>query len=545
MFASLATLACLPAHADEFANKVRALLAADQHPYLRTLRITREREALTGAYTANDFRPLWIHNREVSRQGVALLQTLRNAGEFGLRAEDYEGTQLIYHAIDLVTDASAPQSRWAELDVGISLAVSRMIRHLHFGRVDPKLAGFDLNKPRDALNSAQVLLALAGSNDVEASLSQAEPRFLHYRLLKIALRYYRVLAVDSELTALPKIKARSIKLGEAYEGASALRHLLVALGDLDKNITTSDAVLDAPLTAALQRFQQRHGLNADGALGRTTFAALTTPMPVRVRQLEYALERWRWLPDFDTPPIIVNIPQFRLFAFRTLHDRAEDMLQMDVIVGQTYPSHQTPVFAGEMQYMVFRPYWDVPPSIARNEMLPQIRATATYLDKNNLDIVSRTDPNGPALAPSTDTVAALTSGALRLRQRPGENNSLGLMKFMLPNHHNVYLHSTPTQRLFGESRRAFSHGCIRVADPVALAEHVLRNEKDKDGAPWTREKIIAATQHDNNRHVFLSKPIPVMIVYSSAMALEDGSVLFFEDIYGHDAKLKKLLAPSR
>jgi murein L,D-transpeptidase YcbB/YkuD len=538
---ALCALTCLTANADDFSAAAQSLLAADRHPYLRAARLDRERDTLQRAYAANQLQPLWVRNGEMTRQGVMMLQSLRNAGEFGLRAEDYEGTQLIYHAIDLITDPSAPPSRWAELDVGISLAAARMIRHLHFGRVDPRLAGFDLNKSRAAFDAARVLQTLATGDDIDSDLAQAEPPFLHYRLLKIALRYYRVLAVDDSLTALPTFKARSIKPGEPYDGVPALRRLLVALGDLNKDAATSDAILDETLTEALKRFQQRHGLTADGALGRTTFAALTTPLSSRVKQLEYALERWRWLPEFASPPIIVNIPQFRLFAFRTLGDRAADILQMDVIVGQTYPKYQTPVFSGEMKYLVFRPFWDVPSSILDEEMLPEIRANPAYFEQHNLEIVSGSDPNAPAIPSSPDAIEALTAGKLRLRQKPGDNNSLGLMKFMLPNSYNVYLHSTPAQKLFGESRRAFSHGCIRVADPVALAEHVLHNETDRDGQPWTRDKIVAALQSDDNRHVFLSKPIPVFIVYSSAMALEDGAVLFFDDIYGHDAKLKKLL----
>jgi len=538
---ALTVLAWPPAKADEFADAVQTLLTAERHPYLQQANLAAERSTLQTVYTAGSFKPLWLNNGELTRQGIMLLQALRGAGEFGLRAGDYKGNQLVYHAIDLITDAGAPAARWAELDVGMSLAAARMLRHLHFGRIDPHAAGFDLNKPRAAFDGAGLLQALSVSDDIDAELARAEPPFLHYRLLKIALRYYRLLAVEHELSALPTFKSRAIKPGEEYEGIPTLRRLLIAIGDLNEATLTSETVLDEPLVEALKRFQQRHGLAPDGALGRTTFAALSTPLASRVAQLEYALERFRWLPEFDTPPIIVNIPQFKLFAFRTTADRASDILQMDVIVGQAYPKHQTPVFAEDMKYLVFRPYWDVPSSILHNEMLPAIHANPTYLDRQNLEIVSSTNPNAPAVAPSPEAIAALAAGKLRLRQRPGENNALGLMKFMLPNSYNVYLHSTPAQRLFGESRRAFSHGCIRVSDPAALAEHVLRNEVGADDQPWTREQIVSAFQGNDNRHVFLSKPIPVVIIYSSALALENGSVLFFEDIYGHDAKLRTLL----
>ena len=521
--------------------ELEQLLARGKHPYLRHADFSHEQLALRSVYERSGNALLWLANGELTKSGVQVLQTLRAADEYGLRPDDYEGTQLIYHAIDLVTDRSAPASRWAELDLGITLAALRMATHLHYGRVDPRVAGFNLNAPRAPFDAAAIVSELTRSADPATEFARAEPNFFHYQLTKRALQQYRLLAIQSELTDLPAFKGRSVKPGEPYEGAAALRRLLIALGDLPNDATTSDVELDATLTAGLQQFQGRHGLTPDGAMGRSTFAALTTPLKKRVQQLELTLERWRWLPEFTAPPIIVNIPQFRLFAFRSTQDRAADILQMDVIVGQVYPKLRTPVFMADMKYVVFRPYWDVPPSILRNEMLPEIRKNPAYLTKHNLEIVSATDSEGAALATSPETLGRLDSNALRLRQLPGDDNSLGLIKFMLPNSHNVYLHSTPAHRLFKEPRRAFSHGCIRVSDPVALAEHVLSNQTEA----WSREQIEAAMQSTepgaNNRHVVLKKSIPVLIVYGTAIATENGQVLFFDDIYGHDAKLLQLL----
>jgi len=529
--------------ADEFAVHLQTALGV-KHPYLLDGDFTRDREAIQAAYARHD-GALWVRNGELTRQGATLIQVLRSVGEHGLREDDYEGTQLFYRAVEVITDRDALTTRWVDLDLGITIAAVRMIRHLHFGRIDPRAAGFKLATPRAPLDVSAVIAQLATSNDIEAVLVTIEPQFLHYRLLKSALQRYRLLAIDRELVELPQLAARSVKPGEIYTGSSKLRKLLIAFGDLPAAATGSDELFDATLSDGLKRFQQRHGLTADGALGRKTLLELRTPLAARVRQLELALERWRWLPELTEPPIIVNIPQFRLFAFRGPADHAADMREMDVIVGKTYPTTQTPAFTAELKYVVFRPYWDIPSSILVDEMLPAIRADADYLAKNNLEIVSSSDSNAVPVTPSPEAIEQLVGGALRLRQRPGDDNSLGLVKLMLPNPYNVYLHSTPARRLFQESRRAFSHGCIRVSDPAGLVEHVLRNEPGPDNGQWTREKIEAALHDDsptgNNRHVFLSKPIPVLIVYGTAMAGENGEVLFFEDLYGHDETLEKLL----
>ena len=296
--------------------------------------------------------------------------------------------------------------------------------------------------------------------------------------------------------------------------------------------------LDATLVDALKRFQSRHGLAPEGSLGPQTYAALTTPFAHRIRQIELTLERWRWLPVFDTPPIIVNIPQFRLFAFRTVADRAADIMQMDVIVGQTYPRTRTPIFVGDMIYVIFRPYWDVPRSITVREMLPEIARRPDYLQRNNLQIVQGESDESPVLAPSPANIAALAAGRLRLRQKPGDDNALGLIKFIFPNEHNVYMHSTPAHRLFLQSRRAFSHGCIRVSDPDALAAYVLRNA----AGDWDEPRIQAAMHvGKDSARVPLAKPIRVMILYATAQATEAGPIQFFDDIYGHDRRLESLL----
>jgi murein L,D-transpeptidase YcbB/YkuD len=524
------------------AAAIRGLLTQTAAQVTAGLQAPGEGAALRSLYASRQFAPLWGGVAAPSRQATAMLQTLRGADTYGLQPGDYMHTPLSDPG-----SGSAPDDagRAARFDVALSGAAVRFITHLHYGRVDPRAAGFNFARPHSELDTAALLGQLAATDDAQRVFSSIEPQFYHYRLLKEALLPYRALARDPTLWRLPAPQRRSVKPGEPYAGTAQLRRLLHTLGDLPDDAPQSggEAAMDPDLVSALQRFQERHGLPPDGALGRATFAALTVPLPQRVRQIELTLERWRWrwrwrwLPVLTTPPIIVNIPQFRLFAFQSTQDRKAQILQMDVIVGRTYPGLNTPVFAADMKYVIFRPYWDVPYSITRREMLPAIRANPSYLQEQHLEIVRGAADPGGALPPTVENLRALASGALRLRQQPGVDNALGLIKFMLPNAYNVYLHSTPAHRLFSESRRAFSHGCIRVADPVALGSYVLRNAPGN----WTSEAIRAAMNGPATQRVDLTRPIRVMVLYGTALATEAGPVLFFDDIYGHDRTLERLL----
>ncbi len=261
---------------------------------------------------------------------------------------------------------------------------------------------------------------------------------------------------------------------------------------------------------------------------------LNVPLKARVLQLQLTLERYRWIPpDFPDPPIVVNIPEFRL---RTMRRQPANYLTMRVVVGRAMRT-QTPVFANRMKYVIFRPYWLVPLSIQRNELVPKTRRDPNYLADKGFEVVDRSGNVVPSSPASDDVIAGLRSGSLSARQKPGPKNALGLVKFIFPNQYNVYLHSTPEQELFSRSRRDFSHGCIRVEDPVALAAWVLRDKPE-----WTLDKIRATMNDDATVQVNLDKPIPVLILYSTAVVEPDGEVRFFDDIYGYDASLAKVLA---
>ena len=312
--------------------------------------------------------------------------------------------------------------------------------------------------------------------------------------------------------------------------------LLRRLGDLPENVTIppDSTRFAGPLVEALKHFQLRHGLEPDGRLGKATLAQLNTPLRDRIRQLQFTLERWRWVPhSFPRPPIVVNIPEFEL---RALDDSYATELEMKVVVGKAR-DHQTPVFAADMKNVTFRPYWNVPLSIQRAELMPKLDKDAAYLAKNRYEVVTPQNTVVTTGIVDPATLALLRSGKLRVRQIPGPENALGLVAFLFPNDHDVYLHATPAMDLFAKSRRDFSHGCIRAEKTQELAAWVLRNQSE-----WTPERIADAMDGTETVHVRLDKPIPVLIVYVTAVALQTGEVRFFEDIYGQDAQLAELLA---
>jgi murein L,D-transpeptidase YcbB/YkuD len=303
-------------------------------------------------------------------------------------------------------------------------------------------------------------------------------------------------------------------------------------------MTEATDVYTSLLAAGVKHFQGRHGLQQNGHLDEATIRELNVPLRERVSQLQLTLERWRWLPhEFSQPPIVVNIPEFRLRAFER---NGKVVWGMNVVVGRAY-RHQTPVFAKDLRFVVFRPYWNVPRSIERSEIVPALERDRSYLAKKGFEVVTH---GGQVVtnAPVSDNILqGLRNGTLAVRQTPGLRNALGLVKLMFPNEYNVYLHSTPSPELFTRPRRDFSHGCIRVENPVELTTWVLRNNPG-----WDQERVQAAMQTGrNNYQVDLSNPIPVLILYGTAIVDDQDEVHFFEDIYGHDATLKRALAKGR
>ena len=297
----------------------------------------------------------------------------------------------------------------------------------------------------------------------------------------------------------------------------------------------SGETFDEALVEAVKRFQRRHGLETDGIVGAGTLAELNVPVERRIRTIEMNLERWRWVDhDLGERYLLVDIAGFTLESVR----EREIVLEMPVIVGKHH--HETPVFHDRIKYLEFNPYWNITPSIARHEMLPKLRQDPGYLDARDIRLFSGWGADARPLDPRAidwSRVSGQQIARYKLRQEPGPKNALGTVKFMFPNKYSVYLHDTPNHRLFDASERAFSHGCVRVSDPLTLALHVLEG---KDPA-WDEGRVDDVLETRKNTVVKLAEPLPVFLAYQTAWVDRDGRMRFSKDIYGRDARLEQAL----
>lgn len=477
----------------------------------------------------------WTLEFRPSSQAIAIIRLFEEADTEGLNPEDYDGPRWERRISALQQSGPAPESELVRFDVALTVSVMRYISDLHVGRVNPRRFHFELNIDHTNFDLSEFLQQqVVNASDVGSVIATVEPPFPTYQRTLNALRTYVDLARrdDGELLPIPR---KAIKPGDAYPGLPRLMRLLALLGDLpeEQKDVSSSTLYQGVVVAAVMRFQQRHGLEANGVIDGQTLKDLNTPLSRRVAQLQLTLERLRWLPHrFQRPPIIVNIPEFRL---RAVDDKYRWTLFMKVVVGKAY-RHQTPVFASEIKSVIFRPYWNVPLSVVRAEMLPHIAKDPGYLTQNSYEIVNTAGTVVGSDTVSVDMKRQLRSGKLGIRQTPGPDNALGLLKFDFPNEHDVYMHGTPAMELFSRSRRDFSHGCIRVKDPVALAAWLLQDQPE-----WTADHIRAATLGDKTLRVDLKQPVPVLIVYGTAVTMEDGEVHFFRDIYDQDAALEQAL----
>ena len=521
------------------ASAIRALLHDSPASTLQLTSATRNE--LTALYQAGDYHPLWVdgdgHPTGDARDTLALLT---GAAKEGLDPVDYRPSILHVSATALERTQSPAVSSIAGFDAGLSASTLRYLRHLHLGRVDPRSIGFRMTTPADDHDFPALLRSALVNHRIPELAAGLAPPLALYGSLRTLLVRYRELSADPMLQSAP-VPARVVRPGDAYPEASAdsLLRLLTALGDFQGGMPAPAApsVYQGAVVDAVKHFQMRHGLDTDGVIGARTQAALRVPLRWRARQIELALERLRWLPHLNQDRFLaVNIPMFRLWVWDSIPLNGAPSFGMDVIVGRGL-NRQTPVFVDEMDYLIFRPYWNVPSSILRGEILPALRREPGYLQQHDMEIVSGAGDDARAVPLTEETLAQLQQGRLRVRQRPGPRNSLGLVKFMFPNDANVYLHDTPAPELFSRSRRDFSHGCVRVQDPVALAEWALDGQED-----WDRERILAAMDGRRPRTVNLKRPIQVILFYITAVVMpDDGSIHFAEDIYAHDTKLDRAL----
>lgn len=480
-------------------------------------------------YEGAGYAPLWLRGSMPTPQAAGAIDALEHSAEKGLNPADYDAAKWPQRLTGLT---SATDAQKAEFDAALTVAVMRYISDLHIGRVNPKHFKFGIDVAAKKYDLPQfVTLNVIDAADVKAVFAGVEPPYDGYRRTEAALDRYLELAARGDGAKVPEV-TKGVGVGDAYSGVNELVARLRLLGDMPAG---GEIVgYDAAVAEGVTHFQERHGLTPDGKLGPATVRELNTPLASRVRQLDDALERWRWMPpEFPQPPVVVNIPEFRLRVFDAGQKIA---LAMNVVVGKAAPT-QTPVFTDTLRFIVLRPYWNVPPGILRRTVIPGIQKSSGYIASQRFEVTSS---SGRVVGVPADVVAGLRSGKYAIRQKPGPKNSLGLIKFMFPNSHLVYLHSTPATELFSQSRRDFSSGCIRVEKPAELAAFLLRNQDD---GKWTADRVQEAMDSGkDNQQVNLATPVPVLILYVTAVAEEDGTVHFFDDIYKHDQKLDAVLA---
>jgi murein L,D-transpeptidase YcbB/YkuD len=521
------------------ADRLRALTSNATAPETPSADFIDDRQNARKVYEAIHFSPAWVRDGHATPQAIAVISVLENSQQKGLNPEDYDASHWPERLAALKA-APGNADTVAQFDDALTVKAMRYLSNLRVGRVNPKplVFGIDLDQKHYDLPEFLVQKVLTASN-LPDTFNKAEPQYLGYQRTEAALLNYLSLAAKDHSKPLPDPQ-KTLKRGDAYPGVPQLSERLRDLGDLPQSAvaTSNTTAYDETLVEAVMHFQVRHGLKADGRLDKETVAQLNIPLSSRVIQLEDSLERWRWLPaDYPQLPVAVNIPGFKLRVFSDNHTVA---LRMNVVVGKAL-NHQTPVFAREMKYIIFRPYWNLPLDITRAEIVPRLQRDPHYLAKKGFEA---TDQNGHIEATGTVSQAMLAeikSGRLLVRQKPGPRNALGLIKFMFPNEFDIYLHSTPAPELFSHSRRDFSHGCIRVEQPAELAAWLLQDQPQ-----WTLEKIKAAMQSGpDNQQINLSRPVPVVIVYLTAIVEENDEVYFYNDIYGLDETLNNALAKNQ
>lgn len=506
-----------------------------------------EREAVEAFYTSRDHAPLFVQGGELTELGRSLRTLFETADAYGLNPADFENVAF-FAADDAAPDAMAA----ARADIGMTLWALRYARHATTGRVDPSSIASDITLSRNFVDPATVMPTLLASDDMANALLGYHPQHAQFHALREHLADLRESGTNQrhELIA----EGGTLRLGDSDARVPQLR---ARLGVPDPVITASIDAPEAPqveeaqvrlvstaapavieavapqpidphlfddtLDVAIKAFQADHNLTADGIVGPATFAALNEQAGDLIPHIVANMERWRWMPrELGQFHVIANVPEYRLWVRRD----GETTFTTRTVVGQN--RHRTAIFSDEMEYMAVNPYWNVPSSIARNEILPRLLEDPGYANRGNYEVIYDGRTYDPFVI---NWQVAAQQGMPRIRQRPGSRNALGEIKFMFPNQHAIYFHDTPSRGLFSRDQRAFSHGCVRVLDPWAFAEALLTNEPDWDIA---RARSL---QGSRERNLILDEHIPVHITYFTARIADDGNLIMARDIYGHHGRV--------
>ena len=514
-------------------KEINAIITSRQNPYLKQSDFSNRTEDLDALYKLSDYQLLWLAGSNSAKNTHEALDLLADAPNQGLVATDYDTDTLRNKS---TTALALPTTSYKELalyDTALSITLLRYLHDLHYGRVNPHGINFNLQlREKKSLDIPALIKDSIALNTVSTLPILTEPKLPQYQKLKSALATYRQLLAKSP--AFKLAVNGKLRPGEQHPQIVELSRFLASIGDIaEKDVVAStekNPKYSPELVKGIKNFQQRHGLGADGTIGPGTVAALNEPLSKRVNQIELAMERLRWLPELDNinRSIVVNIPAFQLWAIDDADGDSPNIMNMRVVVGKAL-KNQTPILMAQMSFIEFMPYWNVPKNILKDEILPKLTRNPGYLSSQNMEMVSSYANSAKPSPVNKDSIEKLRKGLLRVRQRPGNKNSLGKVKFIFPNKDDVYLHDTPANSLFAKSRRDFSHGCVRVENPKALAEFALKNQ-----GKWNADTVQKAMKNPANQRVVLQQPIPVLFFYTTAFVDQHNNLAFYPDIYGHD-----------
>lgn len=459
-------------------------------------------------YRNRHYRSVWFQGIKLSKRGRELFRLFSTVEEEGLKPTDYLPS---FTPQNLPPPEDIPRA-----EIQLTIALGRLLIDLQDGRPYVRTADGEKTRLAEVNTIIEELPDIAESGDLSSLFEQHRPGHSQYEKLRRAIDRYRSVVATG---GFPMIEnGKDIKQGEHDERIVLIKNRLAMTGEFSAR-AVSDELFDEKLHDAITGFQRNMGIPVTGQIDRVTIAELNLPAVARLNTLLVNLERWRWLPEDRAAEklVYVNIAGFELAAVSN-HQLA---LRMPIIVGKQYL--ETPVFSSRIEKIEINPYWNVPTSIADKEILPRVKKDPSYLARQHMQVVRTRD------------------GGERIRQEPGSWNALGRIKFVLPNNFDVYLHDTPSPKLFRENVRAFSHGCIRLSEPMAFAAFLLSTPAD----PWSADRVRQIVDTGRTKSITLKSPVRADIIYRTAWVDLDGSVRFRPDIYGRDERMINALATER
>ena len=482
-------------------------------------------------YKGRNFQPAWSQNSHLT-QAEPLLRAIEEAYGDGLTPEYYHLGPLRSLVDKAGKGPSTDPALLADLDILLTDAFLTLGCHLSGGCVNPVTMKAEWYAKRADVDVSSVLEQALNKKEIREALMRFRPDQGSYDRLRKALAQYRQMLLKGEW---PQISdGPPLKLNSQTGRVSELKKRLAASGDFEADEFNGEYLFDEKLQWSVISFQKRHGLRADGVVGPATLNALNVPLKQRTRQIELNMERLRWiLGNKEQRAIVVNIANFEMYVV----ENERSVLPMKVVVGK--PFWNTPVFTAKMTHLIINPSWNVPDSIAREEILEKIKKDRDYLAKQNMKVLRNWGSAEEIIDPDTIDWSKISAKRLiyRFRQEPGPLNPLGNLKFVLPNKFGVYLHDTSAKSLFSKDVRTLSHGCTRIEKPIELAEYLLQEDPR-----WTRENIVAAIQEGTEQKVFIPHPLNVHFLYLTAWVDESATLQFRNDVYGRDRGLDEALA---